>query len=60
MEKEEFPIIDGIKATNTCRMRKNYNPPVDDAGHVLSTPLQAMLRVKTGAEVFMVYKDGTG
>ena len=44
MKTEEFVI----KAGNTCRMRKNFTPPVDNAGNVKNTPLQALLRVKTG------------
>ena len=44
MKTEEFVI----KASTTCRMRKNFTPPVDNAGNVKKTPLQAVLRVKTG------------
>ena len=44
MKTEEFVI----KAGNTCRMRKNFTTPVNNAGNVKNTPLQAVLRVKMG------------
>ena len=44
-----------IKAANNSRMIKNFKPKVDNAGNILNTPLQAVLNLKKGLEVILVW-----
>ena len=44
-----------IKAGNNSRMLKAFKPKVDNAGCVYNTPLQAVLKLKIGIEVILVW-----
>ena len=44
-----------IKAANNSRMIRNFKPPVNNAGCVKNTPLQAVLKVKRGVEVILTW-----
>ena len=44
-----------IKAGNNSRMIRNFKPKVNNAGCVVNTSLQAVLKVKRGVEVVLVW-----
>lgn len=44
-----------IKAANNSRMIRNFKPTVDSAKNVKNTPLQAVLKVKIGIQVILVW-----
>merc|ERR1712129_315048 len=44
-----------VKAGNSSRMIRNFKPAVNNAGCILNTPFQAVLKVKKGVEVILVW-----
>ena len=54
LEEKEGQLFT-IKAANNSRMIKNFKPSVDSAGNILNTPLQAVLKLKKGVEVILVW-----